>query len=161
MMWWNIQQCISCWKSHGAPLIRQDGGIRFSCFLFSITVLPIVGTSILSSAVSALAASITNNCPKKTKYVMWIKWKLCNLTLSIVLWAWVIGIKPNQIFSSHTRICLRSFHHLYFTPWTEFLTSFYFIDVSFISVPECGLRTWKLSQYLDPGKIFSYTTSFS
>lgn len=41
------------------------GSIRLSCFLFSITVLPMVGISILSSAVSALATSITNNCPKK------------------------------------------------------------------------------------------------
>ena len=58
------------------------GSISLSCFLFSITVLPMVGISILSSAVSALATSITNNCPKK-------QWKLCNLTLSIVLWGWV------------------------------------------------------------------------
>lgn len=41
------------------------GSIRLSCFLFSITALPMVGISILSSAVSALATSITNNCPKK------------------------------------------------------------------------------------------------
>lgn len=95
--------------------------IRLSCFLFSITVFPMMGTSILSLAVSALATSVTNDCPKKTVENLQPNTLYCHVRLSPVIW-----IKPDQSISSHTRICLRSFHHLYFTlNWISCIIIFY------------------------------------